>query len=237
MRISEETLAKYKFIAIADNMYERDFRDTPEKLLRYVENGGTLYFALDRFDSFKDEHGVLHANPALTRLSGVDPHGYTDWPGAHTPCKNWPYPTEASQEPNMDVQAFPRLPWGICPDFRLCVPYPEKMTLLGFRSTDDDTFTVLPGLVPGAEVIAVGKFPAGTRPFFYRHKLGKGMVYVNAWTNNVFRDSETRQDYGGWEFDWLLDIPLAASGARDVDLTKGASLWLRNSWGYFWKQM
>ncbi len=237
IRISEETLARYTFIAIADNMYERDFSDTPEKLLRYVEHGGTLYFALDRYNSFKDEHGVLHENPALTRLSGVDPNGYTDWPGAHSPCKNWPWPTDASQEPNMDVQAFPRLPWGICPDFRPFTPYPEKNTLLGFRSTDDDTFTVLPGLVQGAEVIAVGKFPAGSRPFFYRHSIGKGTVYVNAWTNNVFRDSESRVDYGGWEFDWMLDIPLAGSGARDVDLTKGASIWLRNTWGYFWKQM
>ncbi|MBI4023551.1 MAG: hypothetical protein HY360_01130 [Verrucomicrobia bacterium] len=115
--------------------------------------------------------------------------------------------------------------------------YPEKLTLLGFRSTDDDTFTPVPGLVKGAEMIAVGKFPAGSLPFVYRHKLGKGIVYANAWTNNLFRDSESRQDYGGWEFDWILDIPLMTSGIRDVDLTKGASIWLRNTWGYFWKQM
>jgi len=237
IRISDETLAKYRFIAIADNMYERDFTDTPEKLLRFVENGGTLYFALDRFDSFKDEHGVVQQNAALARLAGVDPNGYTDWPGATSACKNWPYPTDATLEPNMDVQAFPRVAWGVCPDFRSFVPYPEKLTLLGFRSTDDDTLTVVPGLVQGAEVIAVAKFPAGSRPLLYRHRIGKGMVYVNAWTNNVFRDSESRVDYGGWEFDWMLDLPLRTSEARDVDLTKGASIWLRNTWGYFWKQM
>jgi len=235
--ISEETLARYRFIAIADNMYERDYRDMPEKLLRYVENGGTLYFALDHFDAFKDEHGVCHANPALTRLSGVDPAGPRNWPGAEDTCCNWPFPTAASHEPNMDFMAFPRLAWGICPAFRHLTPQPFAVQLLGFRSLDDDTFTVIPGLVEGAETIAVAKFPAGSRPFCYRHHLGKGTVYVNAWTNNVFRDSESRNDYGGWEYDWLLDLPLAESGARDVDLTGGASLWLRNTWGYFWRTL
>lgn len=95
----------------------------------------------------------------------------------------------------------------------------------------------MPGLVKGAEAIAAGKFAAGTLPFVYRHRIGKGTVYVNAWTNNVFRDSESRNDYGGWDYDWILDVPLAASGARDVDVTRGASIWLRNTWGYFWKNM
>jgi hypothetical protein len=137
----------------------------------------------------------------------------------------------------MDTQAFPRVAWGVCPQFRSFVPYPEKLQLLSFRSTDDDTFTPVPGLTNGSEVIAVAKFPAGTRPFIYRHKLGKGTVYVNAWTNNVFRDSESRVDYGGWEYDWIIDLALATSGARDVDLTQGASIWLRNTWGYFWRKM
>ena len=235
--IAPETLARYRMIAIADNMYERDFRDMPDKLLRYVENGGTLYLALDRFDSFKDEHGVQFASPALTQLSGVDANGTKDWPGARATCKNWPYPTDASQEPNMDFMAFPRLAWGICPDFRHLASYPHRVQLLGFRSTDDDLFTPIPGLVAGTEVIAVGKFAAGALPFFFRHKLGKGTVYVNAWTNNVFRDSESRNDYGGWDYDWMLDIPLTTSGAQDVDLTRGASVWLRNAWGYFWREM
>jgi len=237
IHISEETLGKYRFIAIADNMYERDFRDMPEKLLRYVENGGTLYFALDQYASFKDEHCVTFASPALTRLSGVDPNGSMDWPDAKTPCVNWPFPTEASQEPNMDFQAFPRLAWGVCPAFRHYLPRPEDTTLLGFRSTDDDIFTIIPALVPEAEVIAVGKFAAGSRPFIYRHRIGKGTVYINAWTNNIFRDSESRIDYGGWEFDWVLNIPLITSKVRDINLTSGAGVWLRNTWGYFWKQM
>jgi len=230
--ISEETLAQYRLVIIADN-----FRDMPAKLLRYVQDGGTLYFALDRFDSFKDEHGVEHDNPALTRLSGVDPNGTTDWPGAHDTCRNWPFPTDAAHEPNLDFMAFPRLAWGICPQYRHLVPYPSRVQLLGFRSTDDDTFTVVPALVEGAEVIAVGKFPAGTRPFIYRHTIGDGTVYVNAWTNNVFRDSESRNDYGGWDYDWILDLPLRTAGVDDIDLTRGASLWLRNTWGYFWKDM
>ena len=237
LQISQETLNTYRMVAIADNMYERDFKEMPEKLLAYVEQGGTLYLPLDVWESFKDEHGVIYKNAALTRLSGVDPNGVEDWPNAKIPATNWPYPTPASQEANMDVQAFPRLSWGICPDFRHLAAYPEKLSLLGFRSTDDDIFTPVPALVNGAEVIAVGKFPAGSRPLFYRHQIGKGWVYVNAWTNNVFRDCETRQDYGGWEFDWMIDIPLMTSKVRDADLTKGASIWLRNTWGYFWKQM
>lgn len=237
IEISQSTLNRYRFVVIADNLYERDYRTMPDKLLRYVRQGGVLYFPLDRWDSFRDEHGVPFRSAALTRLSGVDPDGWREWPGWNCACQSWPFPTPASQEANLDIQAFPRLPWGICPAFRHLTPVPEKLQLLGFRSTDDDTFTPVPGLVAGAEVIAVGKFPAGTRPFVYRHRLGKGWVYVNAWTNNVFRDSESRQDYGGWEYDWILDIPLATSGARDVDLTRGPGFWLRNTWGYFWKQM
>jgi len=237
LRIPQAWIDRYKFIVIADNMWERDFSDTPEKLLKFVEAGGTLYFALDRWDSFKDEHGVKHDNAAHRKLTGVDPAGLTDWPGAKDAAKTWPYPTAASQEANMDTQAFPRVEWGVCPDFRPFVTYPERLQLLGFRSTDDDTFTVVHGLVKDAEVIAVAKFPAGSRPLFYRHRIGKGMVYVNAWTNNLLRDNEQRQDYGGWDYDWILDLPLAGSGARDVDLNKGASVWLRNSWGYFWRNI
>lgn len=238
IRITQETLDDYRMIAIADNMYERDFADMPDKLLLYVEKGGTLYLTLgSTFESFQDEHGNPFACPAYAKLAGVDTTRPQDWPGAGSRMITWPYPTDASQEPNMDVQAFPRLLWGVTPEFRPFVTYPDRMQLLGFRSTDDDMFLPLPALVEGAEVIAVAKFPAGTLPFVYRHKLGRGTVYVNAWTNNLFRDSESRVDYGGWDYDWILDLPLATSNARDVDLTKGAAIWLRNSWGYFWKQM
>jgi hypothetical protein len=236
VRLRQATLDRYKLIAIADNLYERDFRDTPAKLLRYVERGGTLYLPLDRWDSFKDEHGVAHANAALTRLSGVDPSRAPDWPGARDLAVNWPFTSDPAAENPADSQGFPRVQWGVCPAFRQFAAYPERLQLLGFRSTDDDTFTAVPGLVAGAEVIAVAKFPSCTRPLYYRHRLGQGMVYVNAWTNNLYRDNEQRQDYGGWDYDWLLDLALASSGARDVDLTAGASLWLRNTWGYFWPQ-
>jgi len=237
VHISDETLGQYRLIVIADNMYGRDFRDMPAKLLRYVEAGGTLYFAMDRFDTFEDPHGVAHDNAAMAKLTGVDAGGWTGWPGAGRTCRNWIFSADAAQEANMDAQCFPRLSWGICPDYRHLAPDAHRVQLLGFRSTDDDTFTPIPGLVDGAEVIAVGKFPAGSRPFFYRHGLGQGAVYVNAWTNNIFRDSESRNDYGGWDYDWMLATAVEAAGVRDVDLTGGASLWLRNVWGYFWKDM
>lgn len=234
--ISDEVLHEYKFIVIADNMYGRDYAEMPEKLLNFVEDGGTLYLAMDQYRYFEDEHGVQHQNAAMQKLLGVDENGYTDWPGATTPCANWPFPTDASQEPNMDVQAFPRLNWGIIDArYRRMVPEAQKVSLLGFRSTDDDIFTPVPGLVAGSEVIAVGKFAPGSRPFIYKHRIGKGKVYVNCWTNNIFRDNELRADFGGWEFDWVLDIPLMESGIQEGDLTAGASMWLRHQWGYFWQ--
>ena len=233
--ISEETLNEYKLIVIADNMYERDFREMPEKLLRYVEQGGTLYLPLDKPDSLNDEYGRNHASPAMKQLSGKGE--FTDWPGASTPCRNWPFPTEAAHEPNMDVQAFPRLSWGVCPNFRHRLPIAYHTQLLGFRSTDGDNFSLVPGLVEGAEVIAVAKFPAGTLPFYYRHDIGKGRVFVNAWTNNIFRDSGDRVDYGGWEYDWMLALAVEAAEVQDADITAGAAFWLRNTWGYFWKEM
>lgn len=237
VRISQATLDSYKCIVIADHIYARDFNDMPDKLLSYVKNGGTLYYAMDRWDGFADEHGVPFDSPAMHTLSGADADGLKDWPGASTPCRNWPFPGETPNEPNYDALAVPRLHWGICPDFRLRAPIAQTQQWLGFRSYDEDRFTSVPGLVSGAEVIAVGKFNNGSKPFIYRHKIGKGWVYVNAWTNNVFRDSNRHPDYGGWEYDWLLTLPLESAEIDDRDLTAGASLWLRNTWGYFWKQM
>ena len=231
-RIAQETLKAYKLVVIADSMYERDFRDTPDKLLRFVENGGTLYLPLDRYDSFKDEHGVAHENASLRRLSGVDPASRKDWPGAGVPCRNWPLPTQELSEPGWDVQAAPRVHWGICPQFRHRAPVAQRVQMLGFCSLDGDTFTRVPGLVESAEVIAVAKFPTGSLPFLYRHRVGKGTVYVNAWTNNIFRDTDYRTDHGGWEYDFILALAIETAGLSDVDLARGASLWLRNAWGY-----
>ena len=233
IKIDQQTLDSYKLIAIADNMYERDFREMPGMLLKYVENGGTLYLPLDRCDSFKDEHGVKHESPALRRLSGVDENGWKGWPGAGQPIQNWPFESDKANEPNWDVQAFPRLHWGICPEFRHRSPLAMRNQHLGMRSFDDDTFTRVPGLVQGAEVIAVGKFQTGTLPFIYRHRIGKGTVYVNAWTNNIFRENDTQLDHGGWEYDWVLDLPVETANVENIDMTRGAALWLRNTWGYF----
>jgi len=238
VRIEQSTLDAYKLIVIADNVYGRDFREMPEKLLRFVEHGGTLYFPLDRFDSFEDEHGVKHASDALRRLSGVDPAGQINWPGYKVGCRNWPFPTSTPNEPNFDALAFPRLHWGIVPEFRHRTPVAQKLQMLGFRTPDHgDAFTIVPALVAGAQTIAVGKFNEGNWPFVWRHRIGKGTVYVNAWTNNVFRDGDVRSDHGSWEYDWLVALPIESSGIDDIDITAGPGMWLRNTWGYFSKQM
>ncbi len=236
IQISQATLDRYKLIVIADNQYERDHRQLPDKLLAYVEQGGTLVLPLDRWATFKDEHGVAFESPAIRRLSGVDPEGRKDWPGADRPCQNWPFGSNPAHEPNLDAQAFPRLIWGICPDFRHRSPLASRTALLAFRSLDGDTFTVVPGLVDRAEAIAVAKFPAGTLPFLYRHRVGKGTVYVNAWTTNLYRDCDARIDYGGWEYDFFLDLAAETARVENMEVTAGAAIWLRNSWGYFWQQ-
>lgn len=237
VHIAQETLNAYKLIVIADNMYERDFANMPDKLLAYVEQGGTLYFPLHRIGAINDEYGKSQSSAALQKLSGFQEDGLTGWAGAGVTCRNWPFPTNAAHEPNMDAQAFPRLSWGIAPHYRHRASQAFATQLLGFRSMDGDTFTLVPALVPGADVIAVGKFPSGTLPFYYRHDIGLGHVFVNTWTNNIFRDSGDRQDYGGWEYDWMLALAVEAAGLEDVDITSGASLWLRNTWGYFWKNL
>ncbi|MCL2700124.1 MAG: hypothetical protein FWE88_00350 [Phycisphaerae bacterium] len=235
-RITQEMLDSYKLVVMADNMFSRDFRDTPDKLLAYVQQGGTLVFAMSRPDRFEDEHGNEIDSPALRTLSGVDANGRKDWPGAGKRCVNWPASGDAAWEPNADALAFPRVIWGVTPEFRHFATYPIRNQFLGFRSTDGDTFTVVEGLVDKAEVIAVAKFPAGSRPFVWRHPVGKGWVYVNAWTNNLYRDSERSADYGGCDYDWLLHIPLVQSKVEDIDLTRGAALWLRNDFGWFWRE-
>jgi hypothetical protein len=240
VHITQEMLDSYKLIVLADNMYGRDFRDMPEKLLKFVEQGGTLYLPLDKSETFSDEHGVSFESDAMRRLSGAggaDANGVKDWPGADEPYQNWPFPTEMPHEPNFDALAFPRLYWGICPEFRHRTPLAYRQQFMGYRSFDEDHFTAVPALARGAEVIAVGKFPTGTKPFIYRHAIGKGMVYVNAWTNNVFRDTDYRHDHGGWEYDWILALAVESAKLMDVDITRGAGFWLRNTFGYFWKGM
>lgn len=236
--LTDEVLQKYRLIVIADNQYERDFRSMPDKLLSFVEQGGVLYLPLAHYQTMQDEHGVHWNSAAIVRLAGYDPHGEQLWPGAHEHFRNSPYPFNQRDNAAFDaIFSFPRISWGICPQFRHLVPEAYKVQYLGFRSTDDDHFTSVPALSAGAEVIAVAKFPEGNCPLFYRHKVGKGMVYVNCWTNNLYRDSESRNDYGGWEYDWMLSMAIRSAKVRDVDMTKGASLWLRNSWGYFWKEL
>ena len=238
IEISQETLNQYKLIVMADHIYGRDYIDMPDKLLKYVEGGGTLYFASDRYDSFKDEHGVPHKNDAILKLTGAyDPANTNDWPGADTPCQNWPFKTEIAHEPNFDAAELSRLHWGICPDFRHYAAVSQRQQLIGFRTLDGDNFTGVPGIPANAEVIAVAKFAKGSRPFVYRHKLGDGVVYVNAWTNNVFRDSDHHTDYGGWDYDWILAPALETARLEDADIIGGAAIWLRNTWGYYWKDM
>ena len=118
VRLAQETLDSYKLIVLADNIYRRDYREIPEMLLRFVENGGTLYLPMDRYDSLEDEYGARHDCPALAKLCGIDPDGYQEWPGANAPIRNWPFSSDLAHEPNFDAGAFSRLYWGICPDFR-----------------------------------------------------------------------------------------------------------------------
>lgn len=101
------------------------------------------------------------------------------------------------------------------------------------RSRGRHTFTPGPGLVRGAEVIVVAKFPAGSRPLFYRQRIGKGTVCVNAWTQNIYGDSESRNDFGWWDYDWLFGLSTDAAGVKGIDFTRGAGFWLRNTRGVF----
>ena len=115
-------------------------------------------------------------------------------------------------------------------------PVPYRQQMLGFRTADDDSFTVVPGLVHGAEVIAVGKSPRSTMPVHLppsprqRHGLRERL------DEQRLPRQRLPSDYGGWEYDFILALPIETSGITDVDITRGAALWLRNSWGYFWNQ-
>ena len=104
---------------------------------------------------------------------------------AGVPCRSWPLLTLELREPGWSVQAAPRVHSGICPQFLSPRSRRPARQTSGFRSLDGDTFTRVPGLVESAEAIAVAKFPTGSLPLLYRHRLGKGTVYVNAWDEHV----------------------------------------------------
>lgn len=233
LKLDAETLNAYKLVVIADPMFGRDARETPPLLLDYVRAGGTLYLPLADYASFEDEFGVRFESPAIRELAGVDESAAPAWPGANERCRNWPFPGQEAHEPNYDALAFPRLMWGVTDPFRAFAPVAFGTTMLGYRSLDGDRFTAVPSLKSGAEVMAVAKFDTGSKPFLYRHRVGAGTVYVNAWTNTIYRDCAPRQDFGGWEWDWILAQALETADVQDVDLTRGAGLWLRNTWGYF----
>jgi len=235
IHIDYDTIKDYKLIVIADNMYSRDFRENPDMLVKYVENGGNLYIPLGKYDGIEDEYGVFYKNKDIEKLAGYKENGKIDWPGAKSNCPNWPFPTEVPNEPNFDYSAFARLYWGICPEYRHLSPHPYINQSLMCRSTDDDYFTSVPALVENAKVIAVGKEFGGNSPFYYMHELGKGKVFVNAWTNNCFRDTWYKHDHGGWEYDFMLSIAVNESNILNVDLTHGGGFWLRNSFGYNWR--
>jgi len=232
LHIDAETLAAYRVVVIADSMFVRDATQTPELLRDYVRAGGTLVLPLGQYDTIEDPFGVRHPSPALRELSGVDLDGPRNWPGAGEPCRNWPFGAQPANEPGFDAHRFPRVLWAICPEFRHLAPAPGRQQMLGFTSYDGDYFTAVPALKAGAEVIAVSKYETGTKPFLYRHNLGRGTVYVNAWTNTMYRDRSPRQDYGEWDFDFFLAMALESAGVQSVDITGGPGLWLRNAWGY-----
>jgi len=97
----------------------------------------------------------------------------------------------------MDAQSFPRLSWGVCP-FSSSLAGGIRTQLLGFRLTDGDTFTLVTGVVEGAQVIAVGKFPAGTLPFYYAHTIN-----VPA-TATTLRITVAGIATGCWPWQWKL---------------------------------
>ena len=86
-----------------------------------------------------------------------------------------------------------------------------------------------------AVVMAVGKFNTGTKPFIFRHRIGKGIVIVNAWTNNIFRDSDIRQDYGGWDYDFILGLAIedaSSPGASSISEPAAVRHWQKISQEY-----
>jgi len=56
-------------------------------------------------------------------------------------------------------------------------------------------------------------------------------------TSNILVIWAARIDFGGWEYDFCLDLAAETAGVETMDLIGGAALWLRNTWGYFWKEM
>ncbi len=79
-------------------------------------------------------------------------------------------------------------------------------------------------LKPGAEILVT----ANGHPLLYRHKLGKGTVYVFTWNLDVFIFEGQTLDHYSDQWDWLwqgiaaeegiipqLDNPLAPGGLAD----------------------
>lgn len=182
--IGPDDLKPFRLVVLGDSTYQRDHREVPQVLLEYVKQGGILFWPVYSTEWLEDEFGCRQPQPALSELSGCN----------KSPAK---------------IEGVSTVEWVIEPTFETIFSL-----LQGEHSCtiECENFAKLLPDASTVEVIACAKFKGKNWPLFYRHRIGKGVVYIFTWSFNVFRDDGCELLYGGDEWDWLLTLPMESAG-------------------------
>lgn len=160
-------LKPYELVILGMADYYRDYPETPDMLLKYVQNGGTLFLPLALPDRLDDPYCKPRRSAALATLTGCAKFG------GRRLCHKLTMIT--SKHPRFIVEQTQS--WEVA----------------------DEAFFSKVKPVAGAEILV----EADGAPLLYRHRVGKGAVYVFTWTLDVYLFNGTTYDYLGGNWDWL----------------------------------
>ena len=215
-----EQLTPYKLIVLGADEYRKDFPSVPPALRQYVERGGRLVFALGRPDALLSPTLEDLPSPDLAALTG----GVKLLDTNHQHNNQW----------------WKSVRWRLCEGFlehwdvrmgRWMPGKVEKRLLYKFLELPSNATLLAEAAVPppAANALAFGveSFAgAGENqywPLYYKHPLGRGWVYVLAYSLNVFRGWVDEMDVQREDWDWVLQAAIE-DAAVETDLCHSLSV-------------
>jgi broad specificity phosphatase PhoE len=198
-------LQDYKVVIVGADEYRKDLPEVPGVLRRYVERGGRLVLALGRPDQLLSPTLEPLPCPELVKLTGLDRVQATN----HQHTTHW----------------FKSVRWQLAPE---ALPYwdqrrgrwmpgrGEKRLVYKFVELPKDATLIAEAAVsnPAENDVAYGSAvfaSAGENrfwPLYYSRPLGRGRVFVLAYTLNVFRGHLDEIDVQREDWDWVLQAAL-----------------------------
>ncbi|HEY8667676.1 MAG TPA: hypothetical protein VIL86_13500 [Tepidisphaeraceae bacterium] len=196
-----EQLTPHKLVVVGADEYRKDFPSVPPVLRKYVEGGGHLVMALGKPDAMLSATLQEYASRDLAALTGNPKLLATNHQHNNQWWKSVRWRLREDFLEHWDVRMGRWMPGKA--EKRLHYKFlelPKKAKLLAeaavpHPSANEKAF--------GSETFA----SAGEShywPLYYKHPLGKGWVYVLAYSFNVFRGWVDEIDVQREDWDWIL---------------------------------